>query len=160
MVGQLVSDLVSHHSGDADPAGLGERLKACRDIDSVAEDVVVLDNDVAEIDADAKLDAPLAGQLRIAVNHPTLHFGGAAYRVDDAGEFREHAVAGVLDNAALVFPDLRIDQLPEMRLEAFVRPFLVRPHQARIAGHIGGKDRGETAGRGHGSGSPPASRAY
>jgi hypothetical protein len=27
-VGQLVSDLVSHHSGDADPAGLGERLKA------------------------------------------------------------------------------------------------------------------------------------
>ena len=33
----------------------------------------------------------------------------------------------------------------QMRPEAFVRPFLVRPHQARIPCHIGGKDRGETA---------------
>jgi hypothetical protein len=36
--------------------------------------------------------------------------------------------------------------------------FLVRPHQARIAGHIGGEDRGKTAGRGHGCGSPRCSR--
>jgi hypothetical protein len=54
--------------------------------------------------------------------------------------------------------DLRIDQLPKMRLEAFVSPFLVHPHQARIARHIGSKDRGKTAGRGHGSGSPPLIR--
>jgi hypothetical protein len=32
---------------------------------------------------------------------------------------------------------------------------LIRPHQARIARHIGGEDRGKTAGRGHGSSSPP-----
>jgi hypothetical protein len=30
-----------------------------------------------------------------------------------------------------------------------VGPFLIRAHQARIAGHIGGEDRGETADRGH-----------
>jgi len=36
-----------------------------------------------------------------------------------------------------------------MRLEPFVRALLVRTHQARIAWHIGGEDRGETAGRGH-----------
>jgi hypothetical protein len=46
--------------------------------------------------------------------------------------------------------DLRIDQFGEMRLEAFVRAFLVRPHQARIAHHIGREDRGETAGGGRG----------
>jgi hypothetical protein len=39
-----------------------------------------------------------------------------------------------------VLPDLRIDQLPEMRFEALVRPFLVRAHQARMARHIGGED--------------------
>src|SRR5208282_2314898 len=32
---------------------------------------------------------------------------------------------------------------------AFVRPFLVRPHQPRIPRHIGGEDRGEPAGGSH-----------
>ena len=36
-----------------------------------------------------------------------------------------------------------------MRLQAFVRPLLIGPHQARIARHVGGKDRGETADRRH-----------
>jgi hypothetical protein len=48
------------------------------------------------------------------------------------------------------------DQLPAMRLEVFERAFLVRTRQTRIAHHIGGEDRGKTARRGHGCGSPPA----
>jgi hypothetical protein len=40
--------------------------------------------------------------------------------------------------------DLRIDQLAEMRPETLVRPLFVRPHQPRIARHIGGEDCGET----------------
>jgi hypothetical protein len=47
-----------------------------------------------------------------------------------------------------VLIDLRIDQLSEMRPEAFVRAFLVRLHQARVAGHIGSEYRRKTAGRG------------
>ena len=46
--------------------------------------------------------------------------------------------------------DLRIDHFVQMRLEAFVRAFLIRAHQARIPHHIGGEDRGETAGGGRG----------
>jgi hypothetical protein len=38
-----------------------------------------------------------------------------------------------------------------MRLQALERAFLVRAHQPRIARHIGGEDRGKTAGRGRGS---------
>jgi hypothetical protein len=34
--------------------------------------------------------------------------------------------------------DLRVDELAAMRLEAFVRAFLVLTHQARITRHIGG----------------------
>ena len=48
--------------------------------------------------------------------------------------------------------------LVQMRLEAFVGAFLIGTHQARIAHHIGGEDRGETAGRGHGCGIPPQAR--
>ena len=51
----------------------------------------------------------------------------------------------VLDDPAPVLADLRIDQFAQMRLEAFVCAFLIRAHQARIADHIRGEDRGETA---------------
>ena len=44
---------------DADAAGLGQRFKPRGDVDAVAIDVAVLDDDVAEIDADAKHDAPV-----------------------------------------------------------------------------------------------------
>ena len=45
--------------------------------------------------------------------------------------------------------DLRIDQFPEVGLEALVRPLLISSHHARIARHIGGKDRCEATDRGH-----------
>ena len=90
---QLVSDLVSHHSGDADPARFGQRFQPRRYI---------------------------------------------------------HSVAGVLYGAASVLLDLWINQLREMRFEAFVSSFLIRSHQSRVAGDIGGEDCSETADRGHG----------
>ena len=49
----------------------------------------------------------------------------------------------------MVLGDLRIEELAAQRFEAFERAFLVRPHQPRIAAHIGGEDRGETAGLAH-----------
>jgi hypothetical protein len=73
-------------------------------------------------------------------------------------EIRKQTVAGGLDDPAVVLADLWIDQLPAMCLEAFERAFFVRTHQARIARHIGGEDRGKTAGRGHYSSGMPALR--
>ena len=157
-VSQLVTDLLVHRPGDADPAGLGESFQACGDIDAIAKDVVTIGDHVAKIDADAQPDPLFVWQSRLAVEHPALHLGGAAYRVDDARKFREQTVAGRLDDPAPVLGDLRIDQLPAVRLEAFERALLVGAHQARIARHIGGEDRGKTAGRGHGCGSPPLSQ--
>ena len=90
-----------------------------------------------------------------------LNFDRTAHRVDDAGEFRQHAVAGGLDDAAVMLADLRVDEPAQMRLEALVRAFLVRAHQARITHHIGGEDRGKTAGggrRGHCSAALPPAR--
>jgi hypothetical protein len=70
---------------------------------------------------------------------------GAAHRVDDAGEFRQNAVAGGFDDAAAVLPDLRVDELTADALEPFERPLLVCSHQPRIGHDIGGEDSGETA---------------
>jgi hypothetical protein len=43
--------------GNKHPAGIGQRLDPCGDVDAVAIEIVTLDDHVAEIDADAKLDA-------------------------------------------------------------------------------------------------------
>jgi len=77
--------------------------------------------------------------------HPALHLDGVARRVDDAGKFDQHPVAGGLYDAAAMLSDFRVDQLTAMRFEAIERAFLVRAHQSRVGGHIGGEDRGKTA---------------
>ena len=82
-------------------------------------------------------NAPRFWNLGVALGHRALHFDRATHRIDDAGEFNQHAVAGGLDDAAAVLLDLVIDQLMAHRFEAFERTFLVRPHQPRIAGNIG-----------------------
>ena len=68
------------------------------------------------IDADAKPDAPVFVDVGVAVLHPLLHHDGAAHGVDDRGELDQHAVAGGLDDAALVLGDQRVDQLAAMAL--------------------------------------------
>ena len=42
--------------GDADAAGLRNSFKPRRDVDAVAKDIVVVDDDVADMDADPKFD--------------------------------------------------------------------------------------------------------
>ena len=99
---------------------------------------LLLGDHVAEVDADAKLD-PFVGRDRcIAFGHAALQFHRAAHRIHDARKFRQQAVAGVFDHAAAMLGNLRIYQLGEVRPEPLVRAFLIRPHQARIARHIGG----------------------
>src|SRR5207249_3239801 len=133
---QSAADLVAHGARAADPAGLGETLQSRRDVDAVAENVVALGDDIAKVDADAELDAAVGIKPGIAVDHPALDLGGAAHRVDDAGEFGEEPIAGGLDDAPLMLADLRVDQLAAMRPEAVERLLFVRPDKARIADDI------------------------
>jgi hypothetical protein len=58
---KLRLDLIVDVAGDADAARLGEALQAGRDVDPVAQDVAVLDDDVADVDPDAKRDARAVG---------------------------------------------------------------------------------------------------
>jgi hypothetical protein len=51
-VGQLVADLVSHHPRDANPTRLCKRFQTCRNIDAVAKDIVLVDDDITKIDPD------------------------------------------------------------------------------------------------------------
>ena len=66
---------------------------------------------VAEVNANAELDAALARQARITFDHADLHFNRAAHGVDHGAEFDQHAVTGALDHAAVVHGDGRVDQI-------------------------------------------------
>jgi len=142
---KLVADLIINKARDAYAAGLRQCLQPRGDVDAIAVDIVAIGDHVAEIDPDPERNAFALGHIGIAVDHCALHLDGAAHSIDDAPEFHEHAVTGGLDDAAAVLLDLRIDEFAAMRLEAIERAFLVRSHQPRVARHIGGEDRGETA---------------
>jgi len=82
-----------------------------------------------------------------------------AQRIDYARELCREAIASVLYDPAPVLLDLRIDHFPKVGLEPFVRPLLILAHQARVARHISGEDRGETAGLAHQGATTTAVRA-
>ena len=120
-----------------------------RDIHPVAENVVLFNDHVAEVDADAEPDPPLLGHVGLAVAHSSLDLRGAPHGIYNARKFHQETVASIFYDPAPVLRDLRIDQFAEMRFEPFVRPLLIQPHQARVTCHIGGQDRGKAADRGH-----------
>jgi len=83
--------------------------------------------------------------MRVPLGHRLLHRDRAAHRIDDAGEFHQHAVAGGLDDAALVLGDLRVDQLAAEGLEAREGAGLVLAHEPAVSRNIGREDGREPA---------------
>jgi len=133
-----VAHLIAHNPTDAYPARLSKRLQTRRDVDPIAEDVLAFDNHIAKVDTDAELD-PFGGRgSLIALGHPTLDLHGAPHRVHHAGKLRQETVARVLDDPATVLGDFGFDQFAQVRPQSLVRALLICPHQARIAGHVGG----------------------
>jgi hypothetical protein len=80
-----------------------------------------------------------------ALDHSPLDLNSTPHRGDHARELAQHPVTGGLDDPAMVFDDFGVDECAAMLFEPLVRPLLIRPHQTRIASHVGGEDRGETA---------------
>ena len=103
--------------GDADPAGFGDAFQTRSDVDPVPEDVVVVENDIALMDANPELDAPIRRLVWIALGHRGLHFAGAAQRIDDAAEFNQQTIAGGFDEAAAMRRDLRFDKTGQDSLD-------------------------------------------
>ena len=138
--GQLVAHMLVDRAGDGEPAGLGQRLEPRRDVDAVAVDVAALDDDVAEIEADAEVEPAVARDLGIACRHGALNLRGAGHGGDRARELGENAVAGGLDYAAVMGGDLGLQHLAVMLGERAQRADLVRAHEPAVAGHVGGED--------------------
>ena len=90
---------------DAHPARLTQGFKAGGDVHPIAEDVVAVDDDVADVDADAKDDLPIDMNARIVRQHRLLDRHRAGDGIDHAGEFHQQAIASGLDDTAMVAGD-------------------------------------------------------
>ena len=135
-------DVIENSAGNAYAAGLGQPLETRGDVHAVAIDVVALDDDVAEVDADAQLNAPVFGHIGVAFAHRRLDVDRATDRVDDARELGQRTVAHELDDAPPVLADGRVDGLVSVGLQARQGPLLIVIHEAAVADHVGGQDRG------------------
>jgi hypothetical protein len=94
----LVSNVVDNCTRNANPARLGQLLQARRDVDAIAKNVgsagsILLDNDIAEVDADTHIDTVTDLETVVALRHAALQNDSAPHRINDASKFGQEAVA-------------------------------------------------------------------
>ena len=148
-------DLAIGVLGKTDRAGLANAFEPRGDIDAVAHQIAVLflDN-VAEVDADAELDASLGRQACVALDHAGLHLDRAAHRVDHAAKLDDDAVARALDDAPAMGGDGGVDQVAAKSPKARKGAVLVSPGEPAVTDDIGDQDCCEFPGLGHPPGTP------
>jgi hypothetical protein len=128
--------------GETDAARFADALQPRGDINAIAHQIAVaLFDDVAQMNAEAKEDAPVLRHFGIALDHRALHFDREAHRIDDAAELDDAAVAGALDDAAMMHGDERVDQVAAERPEPRQNSIFVRAREPAIADHIGHQNR-------------------
>jgi hypothetical protein len=132
----LAANLAVSIVGNANTPGLRDPFEARCNIDAVAKDIAVVDYNIADVNADAKLDAIVVGLICILLGHAALNFDGASRCIDGAGKLDQHAVASRLDDASAVLDDAGVDERFSEGLEMSKRAFLVGTHQAAIASDI------------------------
>ena len=133
---QLVSDLIVRRAGDAKATGLAQSFQAGSDIDAIPEDVAVIYDDIAYIDADAKNDALVLANTRIATEHAALNRNRALHRIDDAAKLDQRPVACRLDDTPMMSGDRGVDQLAAVGFQRRQRAHFIDAHQPAVADDI------------------------
>ena len=62
------------------------------DVDAIAVDIGSLNNDVAEVNPDTKLDATILGQIGVSLPDPALQLHRTGHRIHHTRKFRENAI--------------------------------------------------------------------
>jgi len=132
----LATNLPVSIVGNADPTGLRDPFEARGNIDAIAKDIVVVDDNITDVNADAKLNAIVLGRICILLGHAALNFDGASRCIDGTGKLDQHAIASCLDYASAMLNDAGVEERFSEGLEMSKRAFLIGTHQAAIASDI------------------------
>jgi hypothetical protein len=122
--------------GQVNPAWFALVFHAGRDVDAITEDVVFIENNVPDVNANPEFDPLILRQRRILLGHRRLSFNGTAYGIHRTGKLNQQAVARGLDDPAPVGGYSGVKEGLSDRLEPGQRAFLIATHQAAIPGDI------------------------
>jgi len=130
-------NLIVGGTRNADPARLRDTLKPCRDVDTVPENVIALDQDVSKIDPDPKQHTPLPRDTFVPLVHGRLHGYRALDRIHHGRELKQHAVACGLHETPPMLRDEGIGDLAVFA-ESAGGADLIEAHEPRVASHVSG----------------------
>ena len=114
----------------------GDPFQPGRDIHAVAENIVVVDDDIADMNPDPVFDSDILSHVGVLRGYAALDLHRATRRIDGAGELREYAVTRGLDDTAAMHSDGGIDERLSQRFQIGVRAFLIHAHQTAVTGHV------------------------
>jgi len=100
--------MLAHRRRDTDSARLGERLQPRRNVHGVAEEIAVLDYDVADMNTDAKKQTALVWEVLTVLCHRPLDRKCAGETLGDTGKLGNHRVARRIGNPAVMLGDQTI----------------------------------------------------
>src|SRR5437868_2482700 len=113
--------------GDTNSPRRRQRFQTRGDIDAVAHEIASVDDNVAEIDPDAKTHPIRLGQTSVPFVDLELNFGGASHRLNRTCEFRDYTVPSTSEDASVVVRYQTVDDL-SINLESGVRTFFILAH--------------------------------
>ena len=99
-----------HRARDRNATRLRDPFQSCSNIDAVAKDVVAVDDDIANMDADADFDPLVLRRAGTALTHGTLKLYSAPGRIYRTGKLDQQAVACGLHDAPAMLSDLWVYQ--------------------------------------------------
>jgi hypothetical protein len=124
----LAADLTLRVLGDANAARLCDPFETHCNIDPIAKDVIVCDDDITYVNADAKFDPLFLRHTGILFRHAALDFVGTSHSVDHAGELNESTVPCILDDTSAMLSDFGIEKRPSESIQLRQRAFFVDPY--------------------------------
>src|SRR5262249_49406591 len=135
--------LVVGGTGNGNATGTGHPLQPVCDVDAVTVAVPIFGDDVAEIDAHARVDAAVGTEPAVAFFQRALPGDGALNGIYDARELGQHTVAHQLEDSVVMLCYFRFEQFLAMSAQTLEGVRLVLFHEAAVADDIDGKNGGE-----------------
>src|SRR5579872_4108868 len=125
--------------------GIRQAFQSRCDVNAIAEDVTILDHDIAHIDANPQLDASSSFRFTAHFGNTVLNFDRTFDGIDSAGKFQEKAVAHCFHKPPAMGRYGGVDDGVAQSGHRGQRTGLVIAHQIAVTDDIGQNDRSKPA---------------
>jgi hypothetical protein len=129
---------------NANATRFGDPFETHCNIDPITKDIIVCDDNITDVNADAKFDPLVLRHIGVLFCHTALDFVGASDGIDHAGELDESAVPGVLYDASTMITDFGIKKRLSKSFQLRQRALFVDPYQAARACDICRQNSGQS----------------